>query len=107
VILDSPPLLSVADTLVLAGLADAVLMVCVPGLLHRRELQQSHSLMAQVGRSISGVVLNKMERNAGYGRYGYYYHYDYDRDSGPWPDDGSGRHSSRGRASATVSPDRD
>ncbi len=31
VIFDSPPLLAVADTLVLANLADAVLMVCVAG----------------------------------------------------------------------------
>jgi capsular exopolysaccharide synthesis family protein len=75
VVFDSPPVLSVADTLVLANLSDAVLMVCVPGVPRRRALQQAQLLMAQVGHSISGVVLNKVERKAGYGYYGY--HYDY------------------------------
>ncbi len=75
VIIDSPPVLSVADTLVLANHCDAVLMVCVPGVPHRRALQQAQSMMAQVGHSISGVVLNKVERKAGYGYYGYHQYY--------------------------------
>jgi len=79
VILDSPPLLSVADGLVLATLSDAVLMVCVPGASHRRALQRSRLLLAHVGHSISGVVLNKIEHRAGYGYYYHYYYYDGER----------------------------
>jgi capsular exopolysaccharide synthesis family protein len=80
VILDSPPLLSVADSLVLASLSDAILLVCVPGTSHRRDLQRSRLLLTQIGRTVSGVVLNKVERRAGYGYYGryhYYHYYDY------------------------------
>jgi len=80
VVLDSPPLLSVADSLVLADLSDAILLVCVPGTSHRRDLQRSRLLLAHIGRALAGVVLNKVEYRSGYGYYQrYYYHgyYDY------------------------------
>jgi capsular exopolysaccharide synthesis family protein len=77
VVVDSPPLLSMADSLVLAGLSDAILLVCVPGTSHRRDLQRSRSLLAHIGRGISGVVLNKVEHRPGYGYYyGRYHYYD-------------------------------
>jgi capsular exopolysaccharide synthesis family protein len=79
VILDSPPLLSVADSLVLATLSDAVLLVCVPGASNRRALQRSRLLLTHVGHPIAGVVLNKIEHRAGYGYYYQYYYYDSDR----------------------------
>jgi capsular exopolysaccharide synthesis family protein len=82
VIFDSPPLLSVADSLVLASLSDAVLMVCVPGHSHRRAIQRGRLLLAHVGHTISGLVLNKVEYRAGYGYYGYYYYYHYPSDHG-------------------------
>ena len=86
VVFDSAPLLSVADSLVLASLSDAILMVTVPGESNRRALQRSRVLLAQIGRHISGVVLNKVEPRRGYGyygRYGYYYQYhDYDQTPG-------------------------
>jgi len=75
IIFDSPPLLSAADGLVLASLSDAVLMVCIPGLSHRRALQRAKLLLGQIGHTVSGVVLNKVERRQGYGYYGYYYGY--------------------------------
>jgi succinoglycan biosynthesis transport protein ExoP len=77
VILDSPPLLSVADTMVLAGLCDAVLMVCVAGESQRYNVQLARQLLAHVGESIDGVVLNKVGHRAGYGYRGrsrYYYY---------------------------------
>jgi len=91
VILDSPPLLSVADSLVLATLSDAVLLVCVPGASNRRALQRSRLLLAHVGHPIAGVVLNKIEHRAGYGYYYQYYYYDSDRtdQSGDFGDEGS------------------
>jgi len=81
IIFDSPPLLSAADGLVLANLSDAVLMVCVPGESHRRALQRARVLLGHIGHTISGVVVNKVERKPGYGYYyGYYYYYhDHDR----------------------------
>ena len=72
VILDSPPLLAVADSLVLAKLSDAVLMVCVPGQSQRHDLQMARQMLAHVGESISGVVLNKTGSKSGYGQYAPY-----------------------------------
>ena len=72
IILDSPPLLAAPDSLVMADLCDAVVMVCVPGATHGRALQRARGLLNQIGRRVSGVVLNKV-RPAG--NYGYYYDY--------------------------------
>ena len=94
IIFDSPPLFSSADTLVLAGLADAVLMVCVPGASNRRALQRARTLLGQLGQTISGVVLNKVEHRPGYGYYyGYHYYHRYYEygDSGTDDEAGSGR----------------
>ena len=88
IIFDSPPLLSAADSLVLAGLSDAVLMVCVPGASHRRDIQRAQTLLGHIGHSISGVVLNKVERRPGYGYYYGYYYYDHDRDESDSIEDG-------------------
>ena len=74
VILDSPPVLAVADSLVLARLSDDVLMVCVAGQSHRHELQLARTLLSRVGESVSGVVLNKIGERAGYGYQGRYYY---------------------------------
>jgi capsular exopolysaccharide synthesis family protein len=74
IILDSPPVLAVADTLVLANLSDATLMVCVAGQSSRHDLQLARSLLARVGENVSGIVLNKLGQKAGYG-YQDRYHY--------------------------------
>ncbi len=75
VILDSPPVLAVADGLVLANLSDAVLMVCVAGQSHRYDLQLARTLLSRVGESVSGVVLNKLGEKPGYGYRGRRYYY--------------------------------
>jgi len=75
VILDSPPLLLAADSLVLAGLSDVVLMVCEPGTSHGRALHRARLLLNQIGRRISGVVLNKTAPGSSY-YYPYEYHYE-------------------------------
>jgi len=74
VILDSPPVLAVADSLVLARLSDDVLMVCVAGQSHRHELELARKLLSRVGEHVSGVVLNKVGEKAGYGYSGRYYY---------------------------------
>jgi len=74
VILDSPPLLLAAESLVLASLSDIVLLVCESGASHGRAIQQARLMLNQIGRSISGVVLNKAAHRANY-RYAYDYRY--------------------------------
>lgn len=73
VVLDSPPLMGAPDTLVMAGLCDAMLMVCVPGETGTRSLHRSRILLDQIGRRISGVVLNKVPAARHYGYYHSYY----------------------------------
>jgi len=75
IIFDSPPVLSVADTLVLASLADTVLMVCVAGQSHRYDMQLARQLLSHVGERIGGVVLNKVGHKAGYTYHDRYYYY--------------------------------
>ena len=78
VIVDSPPVLPVADALILARYADAVLMVVSAGHTTEAELQRATELLQQVGVRLTGVVLNKLVRFSGVGsEYGYGYGYKY------------------------------
>jgi len=76
VLVDSPPVLPVADPLVIARYADAVLMVVMVGLTTRTQVERASELLAQVDARPAGIVLNKATRRStnvsGYG-YGYKY----------------------------------
>jgi capsular exopolysaccharide synthesis family protein len=76
VVVDSPPLLNVADSRILATLVDGMVLV-VEGSGTPRELaQRSQAAARNVGAHLIGVVLNKLDaRSEGYGYY--YYRYDY------------------------------
>jgi succinoglycan biosynthesis transport protein ExoP len=78
VIIDSPPLLPVADAQILARYADAILMVVAAGETTEAELERATELLLQVGAQSTGVVLNKVVRYSGAaGEYGYGYGYGY------------------------------
>jgi capsular exopolysaccharide synthesis family protein len=78
VLIDSPPLLPVADALVLSPYADAVLMVVMVGQTTRDEVERASELLAQVNARPTGIVLNKVTRRSGGGpEYGYAYKYRY------------------------------
>lgn len=78
VLIDSPPLLPVADPLVLSGYADAVLMVVMVGLSTRAEIERASELLEQVNARPIGIVLNKAtRRSANASQYGYGYKYRY------------------------------
>lgn len=73
VIIDSPPVLPVADTLVLAPLAGTVFMVARSEVTSLGELEESAKRLTQSGVTVRGVVFNGMDmtrRRYGYG-YGY------------------------------------
>ncbi len=78
VVLDSPPVLPVADTAVLASQADGVLLV-MDASKTRRELAVRALLSLQhVQARVVGVVLNRLPQGrAGYRYYYYYYYNDY------------------------------
>jgi len=68
VLLDSPPLLPVTDAVILAGMADATLLVIAAGETKRSQVEQAAEMLAQVDASKVGVILNEVEVG---GRYGY------------------------------------
>lgn len=76
VLIDSPPLTNVADSLVLSSLADGVILVVQSGTSKRRAVQRVRRDLMQVGAKIFGVVLNKVDHRAnGYDDYRYYTNY--------------------------------
>ena len=73
VLIDSPPLTNVADSLVLSTLVDGVIVVVQSGASKRRAVQRVRRELMQVGAKIFGVVLNKVDHhNSGYYDYRYY-----------------------------------
>lgn len=78
VLIDSPPLLPVADAQILAGLSDTVLMLLMAGKTTRAEAERAMELLAQADSRPTGLVLNRAVRRGG-GRvdYGYSYKYRY------------------------------
>jgi succinoglycan biosynthesis transport protein ExoP len=71
VLIDSPPVLPVADALILSGYADAVVLVVAAGSTRRAELRRAAEKLAQADAPVVGAVLNKATAQDGYG-YGYY-----------------------------------
>ena len=73
VLLDSPPVLPVADAAVLAQTVDGVLLVVQAGRTRRGPLQQAVETLQKVGANVVGVVLNAVP-----GQKGSYYYYSSD-----------------------------
>ena len=77
VILDGPPVIGLADALVLANLAKATVFVVDAGSTHRREIMGAVKRLRQANAYLLGAVLAKVGRaGKGYG-YGYGYGYSY------------------------------
>ena len=75
VIVDSPPVGSVADSQILAANCDVTLLVLRAGKSTRRHSQQARDSLLSVGAHILGAVVNDVPRKRG--RYGYYSGYSY------------------------------
>jgi non-specific protein-tyrosine kinase len=75
VIIDSPPLLALTDARVLAIQADATIMVIDAGRTQSRICQRAQAMLAQVGISPIGVVLNKFKPKRTVDEYHYSYYY--------------------------------
>lgn len=77
VIIDTAPILMVADSLALAPLADGVLFVADSEATSRSEVAHSRVQLDQVGATVIGSVLNNLDpakaKAYRFGRYGYYY----------------------------------
>ena len=77
VIIDSPPVLAVADALSLAAWANATLVVCSADETTWPMLERSLQELKHVRASVAGVVLNRFDPKSAYGGHGYRYGYAY------------------------------
>lgn len=75
VIVDSPPVLSVADAAILANAADGVVLVADAGRTRREMARRAKESLERAGANLLGMVLNRMTRQTS----GYYYYYYYDQ----------------------------
>lgn len=77
VVLDTPPVLAVADTRLLAMKADAVLFLAQWRRTSSRAVESAIGILEQSGAVVGGVALNQVDLNEqsryGYGDPGYYY----------------------------------
>ena len=79
IILDTPPVLALADAAILSKYADSVLLVVSAGIVDMTSLELSIKNLNMVNANIIGVVMNNIKvgdhRNSYYYRYGYGYRY--------------------------------
>jgi len=73
IIIDTPPVMVVADPVLIARLADAVLLVARPNVTKSSVLKQVVGIVEKSGVRLLGVVLNRVKSR----RDGSYYYYDY------------------------------
>jgi succinoglycan biosynthesis transport protein ExoP len=74
VILDTPPASFLSDSLLLAPLVDAVVMVVRDGAVSRRLVLDTVDRLKQVEAPIAGVIVNAVQTGRGSARYNYYYY---------------------------------
>jgi succinoglycan biosynthesis transport protein ExoP len=76
VVIDTPPVLSVTDAVVLSVYADAVVLVVRSDVTTKNALRQARDLLVQVNARITGTLLNGVDLTSP-GSYYYYYSYGY------------------------------
>ena len=69
VLIDSPPVLPVADAMILSAYVDAVLLVVAAGQTRRTELRRTTEKLLQAGAPVVGAMLNKATTQDEYGYY--------------------------------------
>lgn len=76
VVIDTPPVLAVADALLLAPQCDATVLVCKAGATTWQALEHSAESLRDVGAETAGVLLNHFDaQSSAYGSYEYGYGY--------------------------------
>ncbi|MCA1708113.1 MAG: CpsD/CapB family tyrosine-protein kinase, partial [Actinobacteria bacterium] len=73
VLIDSPPVLPVADASVLGGLVDGTVVVASANRTHRKQVTRALELLSQVDAYVVGTVLNQVGKRTEYGDYSYEY----------------------------------
>jgi capsular exopolysaccharide synthesis family protein len=73
IVIDTPPSLSVTDSVVLSPRADAVVLVIRSGQTTKTALRRSRDILMQVNAKVVGVLLNAVDLSSP----DYYYYYEY------------------------------
>jgi polysaccharide biosynthesis transport protein len=74
IVIDSPPIASFTDGVLISSLVDGVILVVHGGKTSRQVVKRTRQMLQEIGAKIIGVVLNKADlRSNDY----YYYHYNY------------------------------
>ena len=75
IIMDSAPVLPVADSSVLASRVDGIVFVAGAGTTDRKDITTAYERLSSVGGRMLGIVLNRvgLRKGYGYGKYGYGY----------------------------------
>lgn len=100
IVLDSPPMLSITDSIVLAQNSDAVVLVVRQGKANKHAVRRARDLLLRAGTRITGTVLNAVDLNSPeyYAYYGYSGYSGYASggvDSKAWESRGSDKSRSR------------
>lgn len=83
VVIDSPPVATFTDSVLLASMVDSVILVVHGGKTSRGIVRRSRQLLSDVGAKICGVVLNNVDvRKHGYYYYQYYHQHYYSESNG-------------------------
>jgi succinoglycan biosynthesis transport protein ExoP len=74
IVIDSPPILSVTDGVILARMSDAVALVMRHGGVSKHIVRRSRDLLLRAGAPLTGIILNAVDLSSPdyYGYYGYY-----------------------------------
>lgn len=75
IIMDSPPIIAVTDSEILANLVDATILVVSAGTTEKDLMEKSVELLSGENSSLIGTVLNNFAYKNGYGSYYKYYYY--------------------------------
>jgi capsular exopolysaccharide synthesis family protein len=73
IVIDSPPITSFTDGVLISALVDGLILVVHGGKTSRQVVKRTRQMLQQIGAKIIGVVLNKADVRSN----DYYYHYDY------------------------------
>jgi len=75
IVLDSPPVLGFADSIILSTFVDGIILVVSGGKTPRETLQRAKEVLQQVNAKILGVIINRVDiHRSDYGYYYYRYH---------------------------------
>ena len=105
IIVDSPPILSTADSQVLSAKVDGVVYVMQLGRVPKSSVQRAFDLFKQANASVVGVVFNKVEQKSNKASGGYYYS-DYSDDEEEPGSNGKGKATKalNGKSKKTSTP---